>query len=197
LAVWTFILTGSVAVGLTLGGRDHRRAVVRWIFVINLPVVALLLLAAPRLLPQSRGATGAGIDLAGAVLATTGPALVVYGLANVPDRGWESGRTVGFLIAGVVALAMLVPVERRVRSPLIRLEIFRIRSVTVGDLSIFLTSSAMFGAYFFGTLYVQRVLGYDPLVTGLALLPPCRRQRLVLPRYSTRASRSRFDSRRP
>jgi len=171
LAVWTFILTGSVAVGLALGGVITDALSWRWIFLINLPVVALLLLAAPRHLPRSVAKRGSGIDPAGAVLATAGPALVVYGLATVPDRGWDSGHTAGFLAAGAVALATLVLVERRVHSPLIRLEIFRIRSVSVGNLSFLLTSSGMFGAYFFGTLYVQRVLGYDPLPAGLALLP--------------------------
>jgi EmrB/QacA subfamily drug resistance transporter len=170
LAVWTFILTGSVAIGLTLGGVITDALSWRWIFVINLPVVALLLVTAPRLLPRSPETAGQ-VDLAGATLSTAGPALLVYGLANVPDWGWESGRTVGFLTVGVAMLAALGVVERRVRYPLIRLEIFRIRPVTVGDLSFFLTSSAMFGAYFFGTLYVQRVLGYEPLLAGLALLP--------------------------
>lgn len=171
LGVWTFILTASVAIGLALGGVITGALSWRWIFVINIPVVVLLLVAAPRLLPRSPGARGHGFDLPGAVLSTAGPALLVYALAEVPAWGWDSARTVGLLIAGAAILAALGVVERRSRSPLIRLGIFRIRSVTVGNLSFLLTSSAMFGAYFFGTLYVQEVLGYEPLLAGLALLP--------------------------
>jgi EmrB/QacA subfamily drug resistance transporter len=171
LSVWTLILTGSVAIGLALGGVITDILSWRWIFVINLPVAALLLLVAPRLLPRPPAGAGHTIDLAGAVLGTAGPALLVYGLVNTPDWGWGSGRTAGLLVGGVAVLAILGAVERRVRHPLIRPEIFRIRSVTVGDLSFSLTSSAMFGAYFFGTLYVQQVLGYEPLLAGLALLP--------------------------
>ncbi|MQA85349.1 MAG: MFS transporter, partial [Streptosporangiales bacterium] len=151
LGVWTFILTGSVAIGLTLGGAITDILSWRWIFLINIPVVVLLLIAAPRLLPRSAEAAGHGFDVAGALLSTAGPALLVYALANVPAWGWNSGRTIVLLVAGAGVLASLGVVERHVQSPLIRLQIFRVRSVTVGtNISYCASCSRVSGCLHFG-----------------------------------------------
>lgn len=171
LGVWTFILSGSVAIGLTAGGVITDVLSWRWIFVINLPVVILLLALAPRFLPMTPRTSSRGFDLIGAILSTLGPAALIFALSNAPEWGWRSERTIGLLAASITFMLPLVVVEQRRASPLIRLGIFRIRFVTIGNLSFLLTSSAMFGAYFFSTLYLQEVLGYGPLKAGLALLP--------------------------
>lgn len=172
LAVWSFILTGSVAIGLTLGGVLTDAWSWRWIFAINLPVAALGLVAAPRLLPRVPGDAGPRtLDLPGVVAVVAGPAVLVYALANAPAWGWGSARTVGLLVAGALILATLGVVERASRAPLVRPGIFRIRSLTVANLSFLLLSCGLFGMFYFSSLYVQQVLGYRPLPAGLALLP--------------------------
>lgn len=171
LAIWTFIQTGSVALGLALGGIITEVSW-RWVFIINIPIAVIVLALAPGALPRTvRAAGGGGFDLAGAVAITAAPALLIYALSNVTSSGWTSVRTVFMLAGALVLFAGFVLVERRVRNPLIRFSIFRIRTLAVGNLSFFLASSALFGMFYFSSLYVQEVLKYRPLPAGLALLP--------------------------
>lgn len=171
LSVWTFVLTGSVAIGLALGGLLTGALAWPWIFAINIPVAVLVVVAAPVVLPRTAGSRIEGFDVVGAVLSIAGPAVLIYALSNAPERGWDSAHTLASLVAATLALALLAVVEHRSRHPLIRPSIFRIRTVTIGNLAFLLSSSAMFGAYFFGTLYLQEGLGYGPLLAGVALLP--------------------------
>lgn len=169
LAVWTFIQTGSVALGLAAGGIITELSW-RWVFIINIPIAVAVLLAAPAVLPRSERATAERrFDLAGALAVTTGSALLIYALANSSGRGL--GLTVALLAAALVVLALLIVIELRSRTPLIRLSIFRVRTLAVGNLSFFLASSALFGMFYFSSLYVQDVLNYRPLPAGMALLP--------------------------
>jgi predicted MFS family arabinose efflux permease len=128
--------------------------------------------AARRFVPESRAELGDRVfDLAGAVSVTAGLVVLVYAIVKAPDYGWGSARTIGL---GAVALALLagfVEIERRTRSPLMRLGIFRIRSLAVADASLLLVASGLFAMFYFASLYVQDILGYSPLRAGFAFLP--------------------------
>jgi EmrB/QacA subfamily drug resistance transporter len=172
LGVWSAISAGSGAIGLILGGVLTQSLSWRWIFFVNVPVAALAVLAALRFVPESRAELRhRTFDLAGAVSVTAGLVLLTYTLVNAQAWGWASGRTLGSFAASAALLAAFTLIEARSRFPLVRLSIFRIRSLAVGDASMFLTASGLFAMFFFTSLYLQGILGYSPIRTGLALLP--------------------------
>jgi predicted MFS family arabinose efflux permease len=96
---------------------------------------------------------------------------LVYAIVGAQSAGWTSARTIGFFTAAVLLLAAFVAIESRATAPLVRLSIFRVRSLLTANAAIFLAMSGMFAMFFFNTLYVQQVLGYGPLEAGLAFLP--------------------------
>ena len=110
-------------------------------------------------------------DLAGAVTVTGGLVVLVFAIVKAQSYGWGSARTLGLFAAGIALLAAFVVIESRSEAPLMRLSIFRVRSLAVGDAALLLVGSAMFGMFYFASLYVQEVLGYSPLKAGLAFLP--------------------------
>ena len=172
LGVWSGIAAGSGAIGLLLGGILTDALSWRWIFFINLPVGVVAVLAALRFVPESRGhALQRTFDVAGATSVTAGLVVLTYTLVNAQAWGWGSWRTVGLFATSVALLLTFVIIEARSRSPLIRLSIFRIRTLAVADASFFLTASGLFAMFYFTSLYVQDVLGYSPRKSGLALLP--------------------------
>jgi EmrB/QacA subfamily drug resistance transporter len=172
LAVWAAIAIGGSAVGLILGGVLTQYFSWPWIFFVNVPVGIAAFVLSLRLLPESRlaGAHGS-YDLAGAATVTGGLMALVYAIVNAQSAGWTSGRTLGFFAAATVLLAAFVVIELRSTAPLVRLSIFRIRSLLTANVAMFLAMSGMFAMFFFNTLYLQRVLGYGPLEAGLAFLP--------------------------
>jgi EmrB/QacA subfamily drug resistance transporter len=172
LGVWAAIAVGGSAVGLVLGGALTQSLSWRWIFFVNVPVGAFALLAAGRLVPESKGEHAhRGYDLAGAVTVTGGVMALVYAIVRSASHGWGSGQTVGFFVLALALLAAFVVVELRSAEPLVRLSIFRTRSLSAANLTMFLVASGMFAMFFFNTLYVQRVLGYGPLEAGVSFLP--------------------------
>lgn len=172
MGVWGSIQAGGVALGLILGGIITDTLSWRWIFFINLPIAAVALAGALRYVPESAGrAPGHRLDMPGAVTITAALAALTYVLTNGRAWGWGSARTAGLLAAAAVLLAGFVAIEFRSRSPLVRPGIFRLRTLSVGNAGFMLTSSGMFGMFYFSSLYVQEVLGYSPLRSGLALLP--------------------------
>jgi predicted MFS family arabinose efflux permease len=102
---------------------------------------------------------------------TGGLMTLVYAIVDAQSAGWGSARTLGLFAVSAVLLAAFVVVELRAKAPLVRLSIFRVRSLLTANIAMFLAMSGMFAMFFFNTLYIQRVLGYDPLKAGLALLP--------------------------
>jgi EmrB/QacA subfamily drug resistance transporter len=172
LAVWSAIAAGGSAVGLLLGGVLTDVASWRWVFFVNVPVGIAAVTLALRFVPESRldGARRA-YDLAGATTVTGGLVVLVYGIVKAQAYGWGSARSLIDFAIGVGLLAAFIVIERRSETPLMRLAIFRIRALAVGDGALLFISSAMFGMFYFASLYVQEILGYNPLKAGLAFLP--------------------------
>jgi predicted MFS family arabinose efflux permease len=110
-------------------------------------------------------------DLRGALTVTAGLVVLVYAIIKSQSYGWGSPKTIGLMAAGVALLSVFVALERRSSAPLVRLSIFRVRTLAVADVVLLLVASGMFGMFFFASLYVQEVLGYSPLRAGLAFLP--------------------------
>jgi EmrB/QacA subfamily drug resistance transporter len=172
LGVWSAITAGGGAVGLLLGGVLTDLASWPWIFIVNVPVGIITLLLTIRYVPESRDELPhRSFDLAGAVTVTGGLVVLVYAIVKAQAFGWGSARTVGLIAAAIVLLAAFVAVERRSKAPLIRLSIFRVRTLAVADGVLLLVASGLFGMFFFASLYVQEILGYSPLKAGLAFLP--------------------------
>jgi EmrB/QacA subfamily drug resistance transporter len=172
LGVWSAIAAGGAAAGLLLGGVLTDLVSWPWIFIVNVPVGALTVLLATRFVPESRAQhVHRAFDLAGAATVTGGLVVLVYGIVKAQSWGWGSGQTIGFLAAGIALLAAFVLIERRSAAPLVRLDIFRVRSLATADGALLLLASAMFGMFFFASLYVQDILHYSPLRAGFAFLP--------------------------
>jgi EmrB/QacA subfamily drug resistance transporter len=172
LGVWAAIAIGGSAVGLVLGGLLTQYFSWPWIFFVNVPVGIVGFVLSLRLIPESRDAHAHGsYDVAGAVTVTGGLMALVYAIVGAQQAGWGSGKTLGLFALATVLLAMFVVVELRAKAPLVRLSIFRIRSLLTANLAMFLAMSGMFAMFFFNTLYIQRVLGYGPLEAGVAFLP--------------------------
>jgi EmrB/QacA subfamily drug resistance transporter len=172
LAVWAAIAIGGSAVGLILGGVLTQYFSWPWIFFVNVPVGIAAFLLSLRLVPESRDEQAhRSYDLAGAVTVTGGLMALVYAIVDAQSGGWGSARTLGFFAAAAALLAAFVAVELRAQAPLVRLSIFRLRSLLTANVAMFLAMSGMFAMFFFNTLYIQHVLGYGPLEAGLAFLP--------------------------
>jgi EmrB/QacA subfamily drug resistance transporter len=172
LGVWSAIAAGGGAVGLLLGGVLTDLASWPWIFIVNVPVGAATLALTLRYVPESRAnMEHRTFDLAGATAVTAGLVVLVFAIVKAQTYGWGSGKTIGLLAGGVALLALFIAIESRSKAPLMRLSIFRVRTLSVADAVLLLVASGMFGMFFFASLYVQEILGYSPLRAGLAFLP--------------------------
>jgi EmrB/QacA subfamily drug resistance transporter len=172
LGVWAAIAIGGSAVGLVLGGALTQSLSWRWIFFVNVPVGILTFLAAMRLVPESKDEHAhQGYDVAGAVSVTGGLMALVYGLVRSASHGWGSTQTIGSFVVAAVLLAAFIVIEQRSAEPLVRLSIFRVRSLLTANVSMFLAFSGMFAMFFFNSLYIQQVLGFGPLKAGVSFLP--------------------------
>jgi EmrB/QacA subfamily drug resistance transporter len=172
LGVWSAIAAGGGAVGLVVGGLLTDTLSWRWVFFINLPIGVAAVVLAWRFVPNSRAAERPeNVDVAGAVSVTAGLLVLVYDIVKAQEYGWTSGRTLGLAALAFALLAAFVAIEHRSRAPLIRLGIFRIRSLTASNGAMLFVMSGLFAMFYFASLYVQEVLGYSPLKAGLAFLP--------------------------
>jgi predicted MFS family arabinose efflux permease len=143
-----------------------------WIFFVNVPVGIAAFVLSLRLIPESTDAHAKrSYDVIGAVTVTGGLMALVYAIVDAQTAGWGSTKTIGFFALAIALLVAFVITELRAKAPLVRLSIFRIRSLLAANLTMFLAMSGMFAMFFFNTLYIQRVLGYGPLKAGLAFLP--------------------------
>ena len=172
LAVWGAIAGAGGAVGLLLGGLIVEALSWRWVFFVNVPIGALLLSAAPRRIRESRSEDAApGYDVEGAVAITLGTIVLVFTLIKANAWGWGSVRTVAGLAAAALLVTGFVLIERSHKNPLVPLRIFSARSLTAASLTLLLVAASLFGVIFFITLYLQQVLDYSALKTGLAYMP--------------------------
>jgi EmrB/QacA subfamily drug resistance transporter len=172
--VWGGVGGLASAVGVFLGGVLTEGPGWRWVLFVNPLAAALVLPAVFRLIPGDRHRDRtAGVDLIGGTLATSGMLLLVFALVQAPDQGWGSARTIGELAGAVVLLAAFVANERRHRSPMLPLSIFRVKGLAAADITGLIAFAGLLAMFFFLTLYMQNVLGYSPIKTGAAYLPLC------------------------
>jgi EmrB/QacA subfamily drug resistance transporter len=185
IGVYGFVASAGGSIGLLAGGALTQAINWHWIFFVNLPVGVATAFLARRLVPGRPGiGLKAGADLRGAMLLTAGLMLGVYTILQVGEQGWGSARTLGLGAASVALLAVFVARQARVATPLMPLRLFRSRNVSGANLVIALLVVGMFGMFFLGALYLQRIEGYDPLQVGLAFLPST----VVMGAMSLRAS---------
>jgi EmrB/QacA subfamily drug resistance transporter len=172
LGVWAAIAIGGSAVGLVLGGVLTQYFSWPWIFFVNVPVGIVTFVLSSRLIPESRDEhVERNYDIAGAVTVTGGLMALVYAIVDAQSAGWGSTKTLGFFAVSAALLVAFVVIELRTKAPLVRLSIFRIRSLLTANIAMFLAMSGMFAMFFFNTLYIQQVLGFGPLKAGVAFLP--------------------------
>ncbi|WP_434094884.1 MFS transporter [Streptomyces hyaluromycini] len=172
IGAYSFASAGGGAVGPLLGGVLTEFLNWHWIFFINAPIGAVLVLAGLRSIPKQPGqGLGKGTDFLGAALVTVGMMLLVYTIVDAEKVGWASAQTLLLLPLSLLLLAGFVIRQATVANPLLPLGLFRSRSLTAANIVQFMMIAGMFGLLYFGTLYVQRVLGYSPLQAGLGFVP--------------------------
>jgi DHA2 family multidrug resistance protein-like MFS transporter len=158
-------------IGPLLGGWMLTKFDWSWVFLINVPVVALAVVAVIVLLPESRSSLRQRVDLGGVALSAGGLALLTYGIIGAGDRGWSDVAVLAEILGGVLALGAFVLWERRVAAPLVDLRLFRVRAFTWGATLSSVVSFVMFGLLFAVPLYFQVVRGVDAQGSGIRLLP--------------------------
>jgi len=172
LGAWSATAASGAAAGVLAGGILTDLLDWRWVLFVNVPVGAALIVAAIVSLAESRAKARPGLDMAGAVTVTGGLALLVYGIVSTDTRPWGSPPTILTLVGAAALLVAFVVIESRLAAhPLVPLGIFRLRSVATANGIAATIGAALFGMFFFLSLYLQQVNGYSPLEAGLAFLP--------------------------
>jgi EmrB/QacA subfamily drug resistance transporter len=171
LSVWGAVASGGAAVGVLLGGILTQYANWRWNFFVNVPVGIAVIATSLSILPRHESeAEHNDLDLPGAVLATGGLITLVYGLVKAPHWGWTDATTLTFFAVAVVALILFVINEARAKNPLMPLHLFKIRNLVGADSLMLFMTAGMFSIFFFTTLYLQQILGFTPIKTGVSFL---------------------------
>jgi EmrB/QacA subfamily drug resistance transporter len=170
LGAWGAIGAFGAVAGVLLGGVLTDLLSWEWIFFVNIPVGIVGLVLTPFLIGESRDATAESYDVPGAVLVTSGLVTLVYAITQANSYGWGSIETIGlFTLAGVL-LAGFLGWEARAKDPLMPFSIFRLRTLVGANLAGLILGTALFGMFLMLTLYMQQVLGYSPMETGVAYL---------------------------
>jgi EmrB/QacA subfamily drug resistance transporter len=172
LGVWGAVSGSGAAAGVLLGGLLTSSLDWSWIFFINVPVGILLVAISPFLLRESRADLGhRHFDFGGAVTVTGGLMLLVYAMTRATEIGWATAETIALLAASGALVLSFVAIELRSRAPLLPMRIFRLRTLTGANVTAFLLGTSVFSQFFLGTLYMQQVLHYSAIETGVAYLP--------------------------
>ena len=168
--VFAAVSVAGGAIGMLAGGMLTEWLSWRWVLFVNVPIGLLLALAAPLYITESERQPGR-FDLGGALTSTAGMGSLVYGFIRAAQEGWSDTLTIGAFVVAVVLLGAFLSVESRTRQPITPLHMFRNRNRAGAYAIMFALAAALFGMFFFLTLFVQNVLGYSPLRAGLAFLP--------------------------
>lgn len=172
MGIFGFVSAGGGSIGVLLGGLLTSALNWHWVFLVNIPVGAAVIVLSLRLLPATRGPGAPGrLDIAGAITVTASLMLAVYAIVNGNNAGWTSLQTIGLLTVAAALLAIFLSIEGRVSAPLMPLGLLRLRNLATANVIGILWAAAMFAWFFLSALYLQLVLGYSPLQVGLAFLP--------------------------
>ncbi|MFB4274318.1 MFS transporter [Nonomuraea sp. MTCD27] len=170
LGVWAAIGGTGAALGVLLGGLLTAGPGWAWVFFVNVPIGLALLAAVPAVVPPAAGRREP-VDVPGALVVTLATALLIYGLVTAGDAGWAAAGTVLPLVGAVLLYVLFVVIQRSVRSPLMRAETLARRPVISGTFVMLVATGLMLGLFFLSSLYLQHVLGFSALETGLIFLP--------------------------
>src|SRR6478736_2911136 len=171
LGIWGALGGSGAAAGVLFGGIITKYLGWEWIFFVNVPVGAIVFALTRPIVPESHADLGhRRFDAPGAVGVTGGNALFIYAISKAPDVGWGTTRTIGLLIASLAVLAFFVVWELRAEAPLVPFGIFRIRTLTGANVVGFLLGASIYANFFILTLYVQQILGWSALKTGVTFL---------------------------
>jgi EmrB/QacA subfamily drug resistance transporter len=172
IGVYTFVAVAGGSIGLLAGGVLTETINWHWIFFVNLPIGVATALLARRLVDPGEGiGLGRGVDALGALLLTGGLMIAVYAILEAGEKGWGSTQTLALGGAGAALVAAFIVRQARIANPLVPLRLFGSRNVSGANAVQALLVVGMFGMFFLGALYLQRILGYDALEVGLAFLP--------------------------
>ena len=171
IGIWAGVSALALAIGPLVGGLLTEHLSWHWIFFVNVPVGVIAVAASFLLITESKDETHESLDLPGLATSALGLFALTYGLIEANAYGWTSARIVGAFVVAVVALVSFVVIERRRRSPMLDLSLFRSGTYAGANLAMLLVALAMFGVFFFVSLYMQNVLGYSAVQAGAAFLP--------------------------
>ena len=171
IGIWAGVSALALAIGPLVGGLLTEHLSWHWIFFVNVPVGVLAVTASFLLITESRDETHESLDLPGLATSALGLFALTYGLIEANAYGWTSTRIVGSFVVAAVALVLFLWIERRRRAPMLDLTLFRSGTYAGANLAMLLVALAMFGVFFFVSLYMQNVLGYSAVQAGAAFLP--------------------------
>jgi EmrB/QacA subfamily drug resistance transporter len=171
IGIWAGVSALALAIGPLVGGLLTEHLSWHWIFFVNVPVGIVGVAASYLLIRESKDDTHESLDLPGLATSALGLFALTYGLIEANAYGWTSARIVGSFAVAIVSLAAFLVIERRRRSPMLDLTLFRSGTYAGANLAMLLVALAMFGVFFFVSLYMQNVLGYSAVQAGAAFLP--------------------------
>ena len=171
IGIWAGVSALALAIGPLAGGLLTEHLSWHWIFFVNVPIGVIAIVASYLLITESKDATHESLDLPGLATSALGLFALTYGLIEANQYGWTSARIVGSFLLAAVSLAAFLVIERRRRAPMLDLSLFRNGTYAGANVAMLLVALAMFGVFFFVSLYMQNVLGYSAVQAGAAFLP--------------------------